>query len=188
MAENSEKTVATGVSEPEKKEKPIVLDMAEQRIKQYLDEMSERDESFREKYKSDNQSIRDCRIYIEGEVRKQMRAMFTDDEIFGMAVHFFVEGIQVGHTGNMSKIVHSGDYSKEEIEKEIAKLDEAKKEKLKAVAEREFVEQQKKRIEHNTPDPKPSKPKPEPKPKKEPKTKAKKASEPMMLDLFAGLE
>lgn len=134
--------------EPEnnkQKEKP--LDNFELCIKEYLDNFSEQDQCFKEKY--DNSKIRDCVNFIYSEVRKSGRNGFCDDEIFQMARHYFLEGIK-GVKGNPpSKVIvnHTIELSDEDKNKAKEKaLKEYEKEQLdilKKQKEKEEAKQQK---------------------------------------------
>lgn len=63
-------------------------------IKQYLDKRAKEDALFAEAYKREGKTIDECVNYILCEVqkiaKKGMTAM-TDDEVFGMAVHYYDE-------------------------------------------------------------------------------------------------
>lgn len=66
----------------------------EKSIKAHLDNRAKGDEPFAEKYNeglAGKKSIAACCNYIISEVKKTGRSGFTDDEIFGMAVHFYDE-------------------------------------------------------------------------------------------------
>lgn len=66
-------------------------------IKSYLDQRAEEDAQFAEKYANEEKNIDDCCTYILNTVKKTGCNGFTDDEIFGMAVHYYdEESIDVG--------------------------------------------------------------------------------------------
>lgn len=66
-------------------------------IKSYLDQRAEEDAQFSEKYTNEKKSIDDCCTYILNTVQKSGCNGFTDDEIFGMAVHYYdEESIDIG--------------------------------------------------------------------------------------------
>jgi hypothetical protein len=50
-----------------------------------------RDESFKKKLENPNKNIADCINYILGEVQKSGCNGFDDEEIFGMAMHYYDE-------------------------------------------------------------------------------------------------
>ena len=62
-----------------------------------LQSLAAHDEAFREKFSArmlaDKNSITQCCSYIIQEVKKSKRTAFTDEEIYGMAIHFFDEGL-----------------------------------------------------------------------------------------------
>lgn len=60
-------------------------------IRAYLDARAKADEQFRVKYSNKNKSIEECANYIYNQVKKSGRIGFADDEIFGMAVHYYDE-------------------------------------------------------------------------------------------------
>lgn len=62
-------------------------------IKNYLDEMAKRDETFAKAYANEKKSMDKCFDYIVSTARKRGNAVcMTDDEVFGLAVHYYVEG------------------------------------------------------------------------------------------------
>ena len=66
-------------------------------IEDYLNDRAENDKLFAEKYANEKKNIDDCITYILNEVQKSGYNGFTDDEIFGMAVHYYdEEQINVG--------------------------------------------------------------------------------------------
>lgn len=60
-------------------------------IKSYLDERASVDELFAESYAKPGKSIEECCNYIFVEVQKSGCCGFADDEIYGMAVHYYDE-------------------------------------------------------------------------------------------------
>ena len=60
-------------------------------IKTYLDERAKADELFAATYAKQGKSLDDCVNYILQQVQKQGYAGYTDDEIYGMAVHYYDE-------------------------------------------------------------------------------------------------
>ena len=66
-------------------------------IEAYLSDMAERDPLFAEKFCNPNKKIEDCLTYILNQVSQSGINGFTDDEIFSMAVHYYMEeGIDPG--------------------------------------------------------------------------------------------
>lgn len=80
----------------------------EQAIKTYLDNRAKTDELFAKSYAKANKSIEECCNYIIQEVKKTGRQGFADEEIFGMAVHYYDEdNIKVGKTTPKCNVVHN---------------------------------------------------------------------------------
>ena len=66
-------------------------------IKAYLDKRAEIDLLFSFRYSLPEKKLEDCITYILNQVQKSGCNGFHDDEIFGMAVHFYVEdNIEIG--------------------------------------------------------------------------------------------
>lgn len=85
-------------------------------IQKKLEEMASNDKLFAVSYKKENKNIDDCINYILNTVKASGVCGFSDDEVFGMAAHYYDEDdIKVG--GNVScKVVtnHSAELSEEE--------------------------------------------------------------------------
>ena len=61
-------------------------------IKAYLDKRAKEDRLFAASYAKPNKSIDECFDYIIGEVRKKGTMVYmSDEEVFGMAVHYYDE-------------------------------------------------------------------------------------------------
>ena len=76
-------------------------------IKTYLEERAENDALFAVKYANPSKSIEDCVTYILNSVRKSGCCGFTNDEIFGLAVHYYEENeIEVGKPVNCQVVVN----------------------------------------------------------------------------------
>lgn len=60
-------------------------------IKAYLDERAKSDELFAATYAKPKKTLDECINYIFQQVQKQGYAGYTDDEIYGMAVHYYDE-------------------------------------------------------------------------------------------------
>lgn len=66
-------------------------------IQTYLEQRAEYDELFARSYRNPLKNIEDCLTYILNYVKKSGCAGFSDDEIFGQAVHYYDEAdIEVG--------------------------------------------------------------------------------------------
>lgn len=60
-------------------------------IKAYLDDRASNDELFAATYSKPNKSLDECCNYILHEVQKSGQNGFADEEIFGMAIHYYDE-------------------------------------------------------------------------------------------------
>ena len=87
-------------------------------IRTYLDNMAKSDVLFAVKYANPSKSMDDCVTYILNQVQKSGCNGFEDDEIFGMAVHFWEENeIEVGKPINCQVVVnHTVELTEEEKE------------------------------------------------------------------------
>lgn len=62
-------------------------------IKIHLDKIAKKDESFNQAYSNKEKSMDKCFAYIVSEARKRGNEVcMTDEEVFGLAVHYYVEG------------------------------------------------------------------------------------------------
>ena len=57
-------------------------------IKAYLEEKAETDALFAVKFANPSKSVDECVTYILNSVQKSGCCGFTDDEVFGMAIHY----------------------------------------------------------------------------------------------------
>ena len=60
-------------------------------IKSYLDKRAESDELFAVSYAKENKNLDECCNFILNEVQKSGCNGFADEEVFGMAVHYYDE-------------------------------------------------------------------------------------------------
>lgn len=60
-------------------------------IKTYLDRRATEDKMFAESYANPKKSITECCDFIVSEVKRQNRTAMTDDEVYGLAVHYYDE-------------------------------------------------------------------------------------------------
>lgn len=116
-------------------------------IKEYLDKRASEDELFAKDYQKPDKNIEGCCDFIVSEVKKSGRQGFADEEIFGLAVHYYNEDA-LGYTKHQCTIVvNLSDQTKESLEKkaeeefkqakiaELRKKEAAEKDRLKAKAE-----------------------------------------------------
>lgn len=91
-------------------------DYFQKAIKDYLDKRAAEDPQFAEKYGNEKKSIEECCKYILGEVSASGQSGFADEEIFGMAVHYYDEDdikVQANHVQRVVSNYHV-DLSEEE--------------------------------------------------------------------------
>ena len=70
-------------------------------IKAYLDKRAAEDELFAKDYANPGKNIDDCCDFIISEVKKSGRQGFDDDEIYGIAIHYYNEE-EVSFTKNQN--------------------------------------------------------------------------------------
>lgn len=92
-------------------------------IKAYLDQRAETDVLFSFQYSKPEKNIDDCCSYILNQVQQSGCNGFHDDEIFGMAVHYYDEDtIEIGKPMNcqiaVNHVVELTAEEKEEARKE----------------------------------------------------------------------
>ena len=76
-------------------------------IQSYLEQRAEYDELFARSYRNPLKNIEDCITYILNYVQKSGCNGFSDDEIFGQAVHYYDEtDIEVGKLIDCKVIVN----------------------------------------------------------------------------------
>lgn len=63
----------------------------EGRIGKYLSSLADSDVLFAKKFGNPKKSVEECCQYIITSVKESERSAFTDEEIFGMAVHYYEE-------------------------------------------------------------------------------------------------
>lgn len=86
-------------------------------IKAYLEEKAETDALFAVKFANPSKSVDECVTYILNSVQKSGCCGFTDDEVFGMAIHYYEENeIEVGNPLTNCQVVvnHSVELTEEE--------------------------------------------------------------------------
>ena len=101
-------------------------------IKAYLDKRASEDELFAMVYAKENKTLDECIQYIFTEVKASGCNGFADEEIFGMAVHYYDEdNLTIDKNINAEVVVN-----------EPVKLSEEEKQRLREEAMQEFKEQQ----------------------------------------------
>lgn len=95
-------------------------------IKNYLDEMAKKDELFAKAYANEGKSLDSCFNYILDEARKRGTTVcMTDDEVFCLAIHYYVEG-------DLKDVKRPSDYMGHSVEKCEKTIDSGKASKKKA--------------------------------------------------------
>lgn len=101
-------------------------------IQEYLEARAKADELFAKAYAKPNKSIDECITYILNEVQRSGCNGFDDDEIYGMAVHYYDEDdIEVGKKINCKVVVNH-----------TVELTEKEKQELKDKARNDFYTEQ----------------------------------------------
>jgi hypothetical protein len=87
-------------------------------VSKHLETVAANDPLFAEAYKKENKNIDDCITYILNTVKNSGCNGFTDEEVFGMAIHYYDEDkIEVGKPISSNVIVnHKVELTPEEIE------------------------------------------------------------------------
>ena len=137
-------------------EKKKGLNEFEKTIKAYLDNRASSDELFAKSYAKEGKSIQECCRYIIAEVRKSGRLGFADDEIYGIAVHYYDEDDLGIIPSTKANVV---------VNHEI-QLTEEEKQKAKERALARFEEEENRRLEKAASVTSAPAPAPKPKPKK----------------------
>lgn len=113
----------------------------EERIKDYLDKRALEDQMFTPHYNKAGKSIEKCCEYILGEVSASGQNGFDDDEIYGMAVHYYTEDNVEIKKNNVSKVVV--DYHVELTEEEKS---EARKQAIKSYQDKVLEDMKRKPV------------------------------------------
>lgn len=101
-------------------------------IQAYLEERAKVDDLFAKSYAKPNKNIDDCITFILNEVQKSGCNGFEDDEIFGMAVHYYDEdNLSVGEKISCDVVVNHK-----------VELSEEEKKELKEKARNDFYQEQ----------------------------------------------
>lgn len=154
------------------KEAPVEkLNEFEKTIKSYLDKRATEDELFAKSYSKDGMSIKECCNFIIQEVRKSGRCGFADEEIFGLAVHYYDKDDLGEIKSSSAKVVVNHEIQLTEEEKAAAK----------ARALAKFEADEKRRLERAAGVPSEPAPKAKPKPK-EKKTPVQESTVPSLFD------
>lgn len=105
-------------------------------IEQHLKGVADKDSNFASKMADPKKSIDDCITYILNQVKKSGCNGFADQEIYGMAIHYYdEENVKVGDKVNAKVIIN------QEV-----KLSEKEIENLKKQAKENVIEEEMKRL------------------------------------------
>ncbi|MBD5357724.1 MAG: PcfK-like protein [Bacteroides sp.] len=117
-------------------------------IKNYLDKRAQEDELFRAKYETTTRTIDDVVTYILNEVKASGCCGFSDDEIFGMAVHVIDEpNIEIGKPIRANVVINHH-----------VELTEEEKAEQKAIALKRFQDEELRKLQTRNTKPKATKP------------------------------
>lgn len=114
-------------------------------IKDYLDERAKNDALFAEKYANPKKNINECWHYIVGEASKQSGdcVAMSDEEVFGLAVHYYdEEDIKIVELSKRFKGSSASNPEEKLTEEEIQEAKEIAKER----AVRRMMEEQQKML------------------------------------------
>lgn len=107
-----------------------------ERIKSYLDERAKKDELFSQMYSKEEKNLEGCFGYIVEQARKRGQAVcMTDEEVFGLAVHYYCEDDLKEHPlpkGVKVDIVASADDDDELDQEAVLRIKKAAVEEYKA--------------------------------------------------------
>ena len=123
-------------------------------IRAYLEERAENDALFAVKFANPSKSVEECVTYILNSVQKSGCNGFEDDEIFGMAVHYWEESeIEVGKPINCQVVVnHTVELTEEEKEQArqdaIAKLRDEEMAKMRKPIQPKKTTDNRTQVEH----------------------------------------
>ncbi len=87
-------------------------------IQSHLESVAANDQVFAQKMNNPEKNIDDCITYILNQVKQSGAVGFADEEIYGMAMHYYdEEKVEVGKPINAKVVVnHTVDLTQEEIE------------------------------------------------------------------------
>lgn len=120
-------------------------------IKAYLEEKAETDALFAVKFANPSKSVDECVTYILNSVQKSGCCGFTDDEVFGMAIHYYEENeIEVGKPLTNCQVVVNRSVELTEEEKAQARQDAINQLRNEEMAKMRKPTQPKKATENKT--------------------------------------
>lgn len=111
------------------------FDPFEQTIKDYLDDRATNDPLFRPFYEKEGKSIKECAKFIYGLVKESGRTGFNDEEVYGMAVHYYQENVEVHNIPKPEVVINRK-----------VELTEEQKEKIRQEALEQAIEQERRTL------------------------------------------
>lgn len=121
-------------------------DFFKKSIETYLNQRAQEDPLFANTLAKENKSIDECLSYILSEVKKSGRQGFADEEIYGLAVHYYDEDDLKAPSGKINaRVVIGGQIDITEEEKA-----EAKQKALEALIDEEKQKLKKKSVKKST--------------------------------------
>lgn len=83
------------------------LDEFEKTLQAHLEKLAKSDRGIARNLKKPGKNITDCATYVIQQVRKTGRQGFADDEVYGLALHYYDEdSITVGSRPNTTVVVN----------------------------------------------------------------------------------
>lgn len=122
------------------------FDTFKKALKQYLDDRAQNDALFAQAYAKEGKTIDDCANYVIGEMKKRAQNgcyAATEDEVFGLAVHFYDEDDLKAESHDGVQIVSN--YQLTDAEK--MALDQEAKEKARAAFLQDMEQKHRKAME-----------------------------------------
>lgn len=103
-------------------------EMFKKSIKEYLDKKASEDTFFEIAYTDEKKNLDDCVTYIINQVKASGQCGFADEEIYGMAVHYYDEdNIKVGSLQDCTIV------SNQKVELTAEEIEQAKKDAMRSI-------------------------------------------------------
>lgn len=108
-------------------------EMFKKSIKEYLDKKASEDTFFEIAYTDEKKNLDDCVTYIINQVKASGQCGFADEEIYGMAVHYYDEdNIKVGSLQDCTIV------SNQKVELTAEEIEQAKKDAMRSITEEQI--------------------------------------------------
>lgn len=118
-------------------------------IKNYLDNLAASDEIFAATYAKPNKSLDECINYIFQQVMKSGYGGFTDDEVYGMAVHYYDEDELTDIPTQSCRVIVNHVVELTEEEKAEARRKAIEEYQLKCIREQEAASRKREQSRHD---------------------------------------